>query len=204
MTRRRIAPRQNGAVRAFIDTLVAVKGTVTVALRRAHPRVLVGGGLVAVALLAGALYLVAIAPGGEDADGPGAGLGDSAAGSGAASGESGDTTAGDSLTDGPVQDASGAPGAAPRGSVAAAPAPVAPGAGPAADGGPAEPGESTPPAPAAAPTTGQSSTTTATGPSTTPGDTSTSSTTSTTAPTGTTAPGQGGLFGGLFDLLGLG
>ena len=47
-------------------------------------------------------------------------------------------------------------------------------------------------------------TTTAAGPSTTLGDTSTSSTTSTTSPTGTTAPGQGGLFGGLLDLLGLG
>lgn len=45
-------------MRAFLDLLVAVRGTLTVTLRRMHPAVIVGAGIGAAVLVAGAVHVI--------------------------------------------------------------------------------------------------------------------------------------------------
>ena len=202
---------QNAPVRALTDFLSALRGTITVALRRAHPSVMIGCGLGVVALALAGLYVAA-----GDPAGPGAGS--------AALEPGGDDTA-DPAAGGPASDASGATDGQGRplingmseaaarsrgvavagagdpfatgeggGSVAGAPA-VGEAAGD--DGAGAGGGEG-------APATSSSSSTTDR--TTTTGAGTTTSTIVATTPT-TAAPhgdGGGGLVGGLLDVLGLG
>lgn len=198
-------------MRALTDFLSALWGTITIALRRAHPTVVIGCGLGVVALALAGLYVAA-----DDAAGPGAGsaaldpggddpvdpAGDSAGGApGANDGQGRPLISGMSeaaaRTRGVAVAGVGDPFATgDEGVGSAADAPSADAA--AGDDGAGAGGREG--APATSSTSSTTDRTTTTGPGTT---------TSTTAATTTTtaAPqddGGGGPLGGLLDLLGLG
>jgi hypothetical protein len=201
---------QNGRVRALLDLLVALRGTVTVTLRRTHPAVLVGAGLGAAALVAGAVHVLGDdgAPGGSPR-GYELGAPDDAGG-GAPGAPGGDELpAGDPLVN--VLGARPADPRSPGAGAASADAPGSDAAGATGPGGTASP--ATPPSDDEA--GGATVPGTATGaPSTPPGPSAGSapppSTTTTEAPAdpadtdGGDGDGSGGVLGGLLDVLGLG
>ena len=194
-----------GPVRAFMELVVALKGTISVALRRARPATVVVGGLAVVLVLAGvALALGAWGADGSDdmADGGGDRRGDVTTGSG----EQDATDPGAVGPDGrPLVDGVATRSTTGTDDGAASEAGAAEGGPAPTDGGRA----------AAGAATGGSTASSTTRPpvSTPPGSTSTtatvpgSSTTTEEPTTTTTAPGAssgGGVLGGLLELLGLG
>ncbi|HEX6425071.1 MAG TPA: hypothetical protein VFZ79_16420 [Acidimicrobiales bacterium] len=196
-------------MRALLDLLVALRGTVTVALRRSHPAVLVGAGLGIVALVAGAVLVLG---GDGDPGDPPAGYEVGAPGDAGGAGPAGrggdELPAGDPLVSvlGGRPADQGPPGAgtAPTGGagsdVAAADGTTVP-AGAGTDG---ERGEAAVPG-----TSGDDPSTAPAAPSFDSAPPPTSGTTTTEAPADP-GGGQGGgdsggdVLGGLLDLLGLG
>lgn len=201
---------QNGRVRALLDLLVALRGTVTVTLRRTHPAVLVGAGLGAAALVAGAVHVLGDdgAPGGSPR-GYELGAPDDAGGGAPGAPGGDDLPAGDPLVN--VLGARPADPRSPGAGAASADAPGSDAAGATGPGGTASP--ATPPSDdeaggATVPGTATGASSTPPGPSA--GSAPPPSTTTTEAPAdpadtdGGDGDGSGGVLGGLLDVLGLG
>ena len=196
-------------VRAFVELLVALKGTISVALRRARPTTLAAGGLVVALFAVGGLY---VAASGSDSSGTAGDRGDDhgAVSTGPGSGE-GDRSDGPAAVDAEARwledgeasqaaadvDPDGAGGSgddavdggstdAPAGGRDAGGEPLAQAAAP----------SSTSPSTSSSPSGSTSTTLSGAAPTTTQG----TGTTTTAPPTSS----DGGLFDGLLELLGLG
>ena len=188
-------------VRAFVELLVALKGTISVALRRARPTTLAAGGLVVALFAVGGLYVAASGSDssgtagdrGDDhgavSTGPGSGEGDRSDGPAAVDGVAGQPAAqvdpdgaGGSLDDAPGEGSTDVP----AGGRDAGGEPLAQAAAP----------SSTSPSTSSSPSGSTSTTLSGAAPTTTQG----TGTTTTAPPTSS----DGGLFDGLLELLGLG